>query len=181
MRPARSILALLAAAALLQSQAAVAQGQCLTEAEVTGMAAFSLPSALEGVMKRCQPSLSPRGFFATNGPAMVQRYGVGKDAAWPAAKAAFLKLGADRNDQTMRQVSRLSDEALKPFVEGMVEQMVGDQIKPSSCVAIEQVSSLLEPLPARNTSQLIGFIVTLVESGKPDGKSRMPICKGPLP
>lgn len=181
MRPARSVFALLAATALVQSQADAAQQQCLTEPEIAGMAAFALPSVLQGVMTKCQPSLSPRGFFATGGQAMVARYAAGKDAAWPAAKVAFLKFGADKDDKTMQQVSRLSDDALKPFVEGMVEQMVGDEIKPSSCVAIERVSGLLAPLPANNTAQLIGFIVTLVGQGKQDGRSKMTVCKVSAP
>lgn len=181
MRLTRSLFAIFASAALVQSQAAAAQEQCLTEPELAGMAGFALPSVLQGVMTKCQPSLSPRGFFATRGPAMVARYAQGKDAAWPMARSAFMKFGADKNDKTMQQVARLPDDKLKPFVEGMVEEMVGDEIKPSSCVAIERVSGLLDPLPANNTAQLVGFILTLVGQGKQDGKSKMNVCKVSVP
>jgi len=181
MRPARSLFALLAAAALVQSQAAAAQAQCLTEPELSGMAGFTLPSVLQGVMTKCQPSLSPHGFFATRGDAMIARYAQDKDAAWPAAKAAFMKFGADKDDKTMKQVARLPDDKLKPFVEGMVEQMVGDEIKPSSCVAIERVAGLLDPLPATNTAQLVGFILALVGQDKKGGSSKLNVCKVPAP
>lgn len=173
----RTAFAALAAAALIQSQAAAAQTTCLTEREVAGMVSFSMPSVLQGVMTSCKPHLSPQGFFATRGPAMIQRYAVDKDAAWPLAKTAFLKFGEKKDDKTMQQVATLPDETLKPFVEGMVQQMVGGEIKPSSCAPIETATSLLEPLPARNTANLVAFIVAMVSSDKPGSKSKITVCK----
>lgn len=173
---ARTAFVTLAAAALLQSQAAAAQAPCLTEAEISGMVAFSMPAVLQGVMTSCKPHLSAQGFFAQQGPAMVQRYSADKDAAWPLAKTAFLKFGAEKDDKTMEQVANLPDDALKPFVEGMVQQMVSGEIKPASCAPIERATMLLEPLPAKNTASLVAFIVAMV-SDKPGGKSKVVVCK----
>ena len=66
---------------------------------------------MDSVMKTCQPTLSPTGWFATKGPGLVQSYAARKQAAWPSARGALMKLG--KGDEKMGQmVSRLPDSAL---------------------------------------------------------------------
>jgi hypothetical protein len=113
------------AALVLQSQAALAQN-CLTEREVTGLVTFALPTVMNSAITTCQPQLSPNGYFATQGRSLVARYAAGKAAAWPTAKAALFKLGGDKGDaQTRDLLAKMPDEALQPFAEGMVGQLVG--------------------------------------------------------
>jgi hypothetical protein len=54
MKLSRIVLAAASAAALFQAQAAQAAQSCITEAEITGMMAFALPSALQGVTSTCR-------------------------------------------------------------------------------------------------------------------------------
>lgn len=169
----------LAAASLLAGNVAHAQqSACLTEAELNSVVTFALPVAMESVMKTCQPSLSPSGWFATKGPALIQGYAARKQAAWPTARGALMKLGKG-DDKMAQMVTRLPDSALQPFAEGIVGQIVTDGVKPDQCVAIERATRLLSPLPPENTAELISFIIVMAEKPKPGAapaKSKLPIC-----
>lgn len=167
--------ALAALAGLASAQAAVAQ-DCLTRPELTGMVTYALPVVMDGAMKACRPSLSPQGYFATQGPALIQRYAERKQQAWPLAKAALLKIGDTKDAGMKAMVAGLPDSALQPFAEGMVAQMVTEGIKPDQCVAIERATRLLSPLPPENTAELLTFIVGLADKPRPGKKAALPLC-----
>lgn len=171
-----------ALASLAASEVAAAQEPaCLSEREVTSLVTYALPVVMNSTMKTCSPQLSPQGYFATQGPGLVQRYAARKSAAWPDAKAALIKLGG--NDDKMKDiVANLSDEALQPFAEGIVAAMVAKGIKPGQCKAIERGVRLLAPLPPENTAELVTFVLVLADKPKVRGavgaskKSDLPIC-----
>jgi hypothetical protein len=172
MKLSRIVLAAASAAALFQAQAAQAAQACITEAEITGMMAFALPSALQGVSNTCRPHLSADGFFATGGNAMIQRYAAGKNAAWPTAKAAFMKFGAAEDPSIAKTLGNLPDAALQPFVEATMAEMIGSKVNPADCANVERLTALLEPLPPENTAGLFGVIMALVgKNGAKGGKS----------
>ena len=58
-----------------------------------------------------------------------------------------------------------------------MQQLVGDRIKPSSCSDIERGTSLIAPLPAQNTADLVAFIMVMVSRDKAGEKVKMPVCK----
>jgi hypothetical protein len=93
----RTVYILGAALALAQGQIAHAADNCLTEAEVGGLVGYALPSVINGTMKACKPHLSANGFFATRGATFAGQYAARKDANWPIAKNAFLKLGSTKD------------------------------------------------------------------------------------
>ncbi|BEV00536.1 hypothetical protein [Novosphingobium olei] len=167
--------ALAALLGMASAQTALAQ-DCLTQPELTGMVTFALPVVMDGAMKACRPTLSPQGYFATQGPALVQRYAARKQEAWPAAKAAILKIGDSRDARMKDMIGNLPDSALQPFAEGMVAQMVTEGIKPDQCVAIERATRLLSPLPPENTAELLTFIVGLADRPKPGKKATLNLC-----
>ncbi|KUR71444.1 hypothetical protein AQZ52_12475 [Novosphingobium fuchskuhlense] len=171
-----------AIAALGMAEVAAAQGHvCLSEREVTSLVTYALPVVMDSTMKTCRPQLSPQGWFATQGPGLVQRYATRKTAAWPEARAALIKLGGN-DDKLKSLVSTLSDEALQPFAEGMVSAVVTKGIKPGQCKAIERATRLLSPLPPENTAELVTFMLVLAD--KPQVRSAvgaskssdLPIC-----
>ena len=79
-------------------------------------------------------------------------------------------------------VASLSDEALQPFAEGIVAQLVVKRIKPGQCKSIERATRLLSPLPPENTAELLTFAIILAEKPTVRGavgapkKSDFPIC-----
>jgi hypothetical protein len=176
----RILLGAIGTAALLQAQvaqAATAAAPCLSEAEVTALVGYALPSVLDGTMKGCKPHLSANGYFATRGSEFVSRYAARKDQNWPLAKAAFLKLGASKDARMADTIKNLPDNAVQPFVEALVSDMVSGEIKPDQCTAIERGVRILSPLPPENTAELVTFILVMADKPKPGKTSSFPICK----
>ena len=164
---------------LCNSQAAIAANasQCLAEDEVTALVGYALPAVIDGTMKTCRPHLSSNGFFATRGSEFSSRYAARKENNWPKAKMAFLKLGGGKDEKMASMLGNLPDESVKPFVEAMVSELVGSEIKPDQCTAIERGVRLLAPLPPENTAELVAFVLVLADKPKPGKTSSFPICK----
>lgn len=176
MKLSRTLFTLGAGLALAQGQAAFA-ADCLSEDEVNGLVGYALPSVIDGAMKACKPHLAANGYFAMRGGEFLNRYAARKNANWPVAKGAFLKLGGAKDPKMTETIKSLPDTALQPFVEGMVSEMVGGEIKASQCTAIERGVRILAPLPPENTAELIAFVVVLADKPKNGKPSAMPICK----
>ncbi len=173
----RLLSGLAAIAALAAGQCANAQdAACLSEQEVVSLVGYALPAVVDSTIKTCQPQLSPQGYFAVEGPALVARFAANKPASWPGARAAFLKLGTSRDAATRDMLAKLPDSALQPFAEGIVAQLVTSRIKPDRCKAIERGVSLIAPLPAKSTAELIAFVVVLADKAGADKASKLPIC-----
>jgi len=183
----RSFVACAALAALALSETAAAQNaaaqtaDCLSQREVTNLVSYALPVVMDSAIKTCRPQLAPDGYFATQGALLVHRYAANKSTAWPDAKAALLKLGG--KDAKMKDmVANLSDEALQPFADGLVAQLIAKGIKPGQCKSIEHATRLLSPLPPENTAELLTFVIVLAEKPKVRGavgaprKADLPIC-----
>lgn len=161
-----------------QAAAAPAPGAapCLTQDELGGLVTFALPVVLDSAIQACRPDLSPKGWFARHGAGLVRGYAARKGSAWPAARAALVKLGS--TDRAMKEtLARLPDSALQPFAEGLVTQMVGDGISAGQCPVLERAASLLAPLPPSSTAELVSVIITLADQPKPGKPSRLPVCR----
>lgn len=180
MRLSRSSFVAGAVFALVQAQVAHAQANaagCLNETEVNALVGYALPSVIEGTMAACKPHLASTGFFATRGSEFAGRYASRRMANWPGAKTAFLKLGTAKDASLNKTLSALPDSALQPFVDGMVSELVGGEIKPGQCTAIERGVRILSPLPAENTAELISFVLVLADKPKSGKTPALPICK----
>lgn len=176
----RRAAAMLAAFAMAEgqfAQAATGTPPCLSEDEVTALIGYALPSVIDGTIKSCKPHLASSGYFATRGSEFLGRYAARKDGNWPLAKTAFLKLGASKDPKMADMMKNLPDNAVQPFVEAMVSELVSGEIKPDQCTAIERGVRLLSPLPPENTAELITFVLVLADKPKPGKTSSFPICK----
>lgn len=163
-----------AALALLSGTAQAAQ-PCLTPAEASSLAAYALPAAINGTTKRCAPSLAPTAFLRKGGAELATRYAARKAQNWPAAKAAFLKIGGKDDASTL--LASLPDPSLQQMLDAIIEGMVAQEIPTERCGAIDRVIGLLSPLPAQNTAELIAVMLGL--TGKSGGAKAgsFSICK----
>lgn len=135
-----------------------------SSSEIEGAVRFGLPALFEGYRASCSAQLSPDGYVAQNADRLAAKFTEGADAHWPAAKATLSTLS---NDQGMdsAMLADLPDEALKPFVTALLQQMVAAEIKPSQCIDVERGLELIDPLPADNIAGLIGLVVEMAERG----------------
>lgn len=171
--------ALLAAAALaalipaqVQAQAAKA---CLTEREVAQMAIYSLPAVVEGVRGKCSARLSKTGFLATRGDTFAQKYAALQGESWPVAKSAILKYvggkpGAAMANDPIAMFAALPDESVRPLVDAMIAQKVGEAVRPEHCGSVERGMQLASVMNPRDSGAMIGFVLAMT---KP---KNTPIC-----
>lgn len=166
----RTIATLCAAALALASTAAQAAQPCLTPAEASSLTAYALPAAISGTTKRCVPSLGASAFLPKGGAELAGRYAARKAQNWPAAKAAFLKIGG--KDQATTLLAGLPDPSLQQMLDAIIEGMVAQEIPTERCGTIDRVIGLLAPLPAQNTAELIAVLLGLTsKSGGAKTKS----------
>ena len=79
-----------------------------------------------------------------------------------------LKLAGDGAGDMSAMLEMMGDEALRPFVDSLIASMVAQEIKPDSCGDIERGLEILDPLPAENVADLIGFAVEMAQRDKAD-------------
>lgn len=150
-----------AIAMVTTATAAAAQDSCVSEREISSMMIYAVPEVIGAAQTKCSTRLSKTGFMATKSDAMKADYAALQDEMWPNAKRALLKFGASRDkDKSMTQmIEGLPDEAMRPFVDAIVLQMIAKEVKPEHCRNIERGFSLVSKLSPRDTGALIGFIV----------------------
>lgn len=167
----RKILSLrMAMLAAVPSVAQAAEPPCLTAAEFTALSTYSLPSIIAGTQQRCAATLGPNAWLSRNGAQLSQRYSSAKPAAWPRAKAAFIKLGSASGDNAINAVKSLPDDKLQPIADTLIEGMIGQQIPTNRCATIDRMVRLLAPLPPENTAELIALAAGL---GSASGRGRV--------
>jgi hypothetical protein len=173
----RIIAPTLALAALASATAAQAQQKaCIEPADMTDAIIYAMPIAYDAAQTACANRFAANGFMAREGDAWVAGYRDGQDKAWPGALRVLKTFMADdaankgKGDDMSAIITALPEDALRPFVDAMVGQMIAKEIKPDSCGTIERAVELLSPLPGENVGGLVAFILEM------DKKGKQPIC-----
>jgi hypothetical protein len=171
----RQLATICAAALAIASGTAQAAQPCLTPAEASSLVGYALPAAINGTAKRCTPALGSNAFLRKGGTELAQRYAARKAQNWPAAKAAFLKIGG--KDDASALLASLPDPSLQQMLDTIIEGMVAQEIPTERCSTIDRVIGLLAPLPAQNTAELIGVILGLGSKTGGAKAGSFSICK----
>ena len=136
------IAATLVLAALLASPAQ-AQSGCITQPEAEAMTLVALPDIIR------EARLPASSLVRNQSSALIGRYQVEADRAWPSARAAIVKLSDPAVDALLE-----SDFARPLLTSLLVPQIVG-RIAPRDCGTIDRLVTLLQPLPPRNTAGIV--------------------------
>lgn len=180
----RSLAPLLAIAALAQAPAAQAAQvrNCVAPADLTDTMIYVMPIAYDAARVACAGQFNNQSFFAGQGERFIGSFRARQNGAWPGAfrtlKLALAEQNgnASKNDiDLLAMAQSLPEASLRPFVDGLVGQMIAKEIKPSSCGKIERGMELVSPLPVENVAGLMGFVLELVDLGNPA------ICAADLP
>lgn len=168
----------LAFAALASAQGAQAQQQaCVAPADMSDAVVYAMPIAYDATRAACANRLSQRGFLATRGDAYMAPFRASQDKSWPGAFRMLKTFMAQKDgaaeesgmDMTA-MLQSMPEDALRPFVDALVGQMIAQEIKGDSCAKIERGLELLSPLPTENVSGLVAFIVEMTDVKNP------PVC-----
>ena len=168
----------LAAALLLVPQAAMAADEvCLTPREFTALSTYALPSVIGGTSRACSALLPPDSFLRRSGDELAARYARGKAAAWPEARAAFLKMSAAKDPGAAQLFTAMPDDALQQVADAALAGIVASKVKPDSCATIDRALALLSPLPPENTAELIALAAGLGSKSGEAKLGKFAICK----
>lgn len=174
-RALRTLSPLLAIAAMGSAQIAQAQQACLALADVDDTATYAMPIAYDAAMAACGAQYSSDGFMKTKGIAFADQFRSKQDESWPGAfrliKTFMPQSEANtangKSDAMMEMLSAMPEEALRPFFDGLVTQMISSEIKPDTCAKIERGMALISPLPPENVSGLVAFVLEMAEMESP--------------
>ncbi|GEM_PF-696405 len=157
----------------LTPHAALAQQQCVTEAEVSAMTIYAVPSMVKSMQTRCGPRLAANGFLATRGLEFAGRYAALQERVWPRAKSGLLKLIAsqalaeasarNQNTRGLEMIGGLPDQAVRPFVDALIVQELGPRIELANCGKIERVMQAVAPIDPEVSAGLIGLVMGLAQ------------------
>ena len=176
-------LALLALASATTAQAQ--QQTCVAAADLGDTVLYAMPIAYDAVSTSCASQLKRDGFMAKDGEAFIAKFRDRQDSAWPGAfrllKTFMAKDNADEaksGADMMKMIAALPEDSLRPFVDGLVGQMIAGEIKPDSCGKIERGLELLSPLPVDNVAGLMAFIAEVADMKDPQICPVAPAGKG---
>lgn len=126
---------------------------------------YALPHMFGEVRQACADHLASDGFLALNGDRLAAKFADGADAHWPSARDFLIAMSQEETgaDEGTDLLADLPDEALKPFVDGIVATMLSSEIKSADCATVEHFLELLDPLPADNLAATVGAIIAMVE------------------
>lgn len=173
----KALTAFLAAAAIASPVAA--QRPCVTGAQAESIALVALPEIIRETGRVCATSLPRTSLMRrTSGP-FLAKYQAAADRAWPAARFAIARLS---DPATMLLLQ--SDYARPLLTALLVPQLVG-RVAPGDCPTIDRLTTLLEPLPPRNTAGIIVATLRFLKAEKAKGAAAvadvpdLPICAAP--
>ena len=175
MTTTKGLAACAAAALALQPIAASAQQACVTEAELSAVAIYSVPSLEQAMRVKCSGELSSNGYLARRGDALSGRYAALQPKVWPRAKSGMLKVlgsnsGAAQGRQLLDSVGMLPDNAIRPLVDAWIIQETSAKIPSANCRRLEWVIEAMAPIDPEVAGGVIGALVGLVDP------EQMPVC-----
>lgn len=172
----KMIAPVIALAALASAQTAQAQQQaCVNPADLSDAVVYAMPIAYDAARTACINRLSKNGFMASKGDAFIAPYRTAQNNAWPGALRVIKAFAADNAKGAEGAAGAdmgaifgsMPENALRPFVDAFVGQMIAEEIKPASCNKIERGLELVSPLPVSNVGGLVTFIADLTDLKNP--------------
>lgn len=171
----RMIAPLAALAALASAQAAQAQQQaCIAQADMADAITYAMPIAFDAVRTTCANRLAGSGFIATRGEAYAAQFRARQGKAWPGAFRVLRSFMAGQksderngNPDITAMIAGMPEGTIRPFVDGLIGQLIAEEIRPADCGRIERGLEVISPMPAENVGPLIAFVVELSDVKDP--------------
>ena len=165
--------AVAAVALMLASTPASAQQPCLSSVEAESLAAVALPEILRQTGVVCAAQLSATSPLRRRASPLLKRYDAEADRAWPAARAAIVKLSNPTAE------ALLVSAYARPLLAALVAPLIVGRIAARDCDTIDRLVTLLEPLPPRNTAGVIVAALRYakrVRTGERNPVAALPLC-----
>ena len=164
----------LAVLAALVATPATAQTRCVTDAEAQAFALVAMPEIIRETGRVCATALPAASLVRRQSGAFLAKYDAEANRAWPTARAAIVKL----SDPAIEVL--VQSEYARPLITSLlVPQLVG-RIAIADCPVIDRLTTLLEPLPPRNTAGIVVTTLRYLKAEKAKGRNvdvpDLPLC-----
>ena len=156
--------------------AQAAEGTCMTSAQLADLFLVATPNALAAVRDKCGAALAADSPLRDPASPLAKRYQAAAQEAWPRAKEALITTyGASLAAADKKKLS----EAVSPaFIDAILTPIIAKAVTPQSCPTIDQVVTLLAPLPPANFGQLASLVTELGMKDRQGAAAGGPqICK----
>lgn len=167
-----------ALALVAQSAAAEAATPCATPTEATAITAVAMPEIIRQVGRICATRLPASALLRQPGSAFIAKYQAEADRAWPAARTALARIGGPQI------APLLQSEFTRPLLTSLLAPALIGTVDPGDCAEVEHIAEQIQPLPARNTAELIVSTLQLVRekqaefgTGGANQTLDIPICR----
>ena len=165
--------AALGMAALLAAPASAQQRPCLSAGDAESIALVALPAIIRDAGRVCSALPATSLLRRTDG-AFIARYDAEADRAWPAARTAIAKLSDPATELL------LMSAYARPLLTSVLAPQITGRIQPSDCATLDRLTTLLEPLPPRNTAGIVVATLQYLKAEKAKGERRdipdLPVC-----
>jgi hypothetical protein len=150
--------AVVATALALVAQSAVAEAAapCATPTEATAITAVAMPEIIRQVGQICANRLPASALLRQPAGPFFAKYQAEADRAWPAARTALARIGGPQ------VAPLLQSEFTRPLLTSLLAPALIGTVDPGDCTEVEHIAEQVEPLPARNTAELIVSTLQLV-------------------
>ncbi len=164
---------IVALAALAAPEVATAQRACITGPEAEAMTLVAMPDILRETGRVCGARL-PASSLILGGGSLISKYESAADQAWPAAKAAIVKLSDPAIDTLLQ-----SDYA-RPLLTSLLVPFIVGRIGLEDCGTIDRLLTQLAPLPPRNMAGVVVTALQYLKTEKARGRQvavpDLPLC-----
>lgn len=147
---------------------------CLTPPEAQAVALVALPEILRQTGSTCAADLPVASPLRRPGSALLARYDAEADRAWPAARAAIVKLSDPQAD------ALLGSQFARTLLTSLVAPLIVGRIATKDCGAIDRLVTALEPLPPRNAADVVVTALQYLAGQKPAAGKGNPVSALPL-
>ena len=153
---------------------AAAQRPCVTDGEAQAFASVAMPEIIRETGRVCTAALPATSLVRRQSGTFLAKYDAEADRSWPIARDAIVKL----SDPAMSLL--VQSEYARPLLTSLlVPQLVG-RIAVADCSMIDRLTTLFEPLPARNTAGVIVVALRYLKAEKAKGRQvevpDLPLC-----
>jgi hypothetical protein len=160
--------------ALAAPEMASAQARaCITAPEAEAMTLVAMPDILRETGRVCGARL-PGTSLIRGGGSLISKYESAAQQAWPAARAAIIKLSDPAIDTLLQ-----SDYA-RPLLTSLLVPFIVGRIGLEDCGTIDRLVTQLSPLPPRNMAGVVVTALQYLKTEKTRGRQvavpDLPLC-----
>lgn len=161
---------------LLAASPATAQpAACLSDPEAEALVQVALPEIIRQAGTTCAARLPATSVLRRRASPLLGRYDAAAERAWPAARAALVKLSDPFAD------TLLDSRYARPVLLSLAVPLIVGRIAAKDCVTIARLTEQLEPLPPANAAAVVVTTLRYLRTARPpaggsNALATLPLC-----